>query len=285
VSSSGPSGSAAPRSSPSWTDLGPRVLSAIVLIAVISTGLYFGGYIWAALAAVVFGITYREWEQMVTLKPLAPLGIVLIGFLAVAALAFPAFGPLGTIAAMAVACIVSLFGDRPVIIWRIGGLIYFAAVIIAVLGMRGTGQAGIVAGWYLGIVIALNDTGAYFVGRVVGGPKLAPTISPAKTVSGAVGGWLIGTAAGTLYWMIFTPSPWWLGLLFSALLGLAGQVGDLSESAIKRLFRVKDSGDIIPGHGGFMDRLDSVTFGVILFFAIGALHGGLNNVASGFLYW
>ena len=74
-------------------------------------------------------------------------------------------------------------------------------------------------------------------------------------------------------------------MLFSALLGLAGQVGDLSESAIKRLFRIKDSGDIIPGHGGFMDRLDSVTFGVIVFFVIGALHGGLNNVAAGFLYW
>jgi phosphatidate cytidylyltransferase len=172
-----------------------------------------------------------------------------------------------------------------VVPWRIGGLIYFAAVIIAVLGMRGTGQAGIVAGWYLGIVIAFNDTGAYFVGRVVGGPKLAPMISPAKTISGAVGGWLLGTIAGTIYWVILTPSPWWLGLLFSALLGLSGQIGDLAESAIKRVFRVKDSGDIIPGHGGFMDRLDSVTFGVILFFAIGALHGGLDNVASGFLYW
>jgi phosphatidate cytidylyltransferase len=180
---------------------------------------------------------------------------------------------------------VSLFGDRPVIVWRVGGLIYFAIVIIAVLGMRGTGPAGIIAGWYLGIVIALNDTGAYFVGRVVGGPKLAPPISPAKTISGSVGGWLIGTAAGTIYWMIFTPSPWWLGLLFSALLGLTGQIGDLTESAIKRVFRIKDSGDIIPGHGGFMDRLDSVTFGVILFFIIGALHGGLGNVAGGFLYW
>ena len=278
-------GAAPPRPSPSWTDLGPRILSAIVLIAVIATGLYFGGYVWALLSAVVFGITYREWEQMVTLKPLAPFGMALIGFLAISALAFPAFGPLGTIAAMAVACVVALFGERPVVPWRIGGLIYFAAVIIAVLGMRGTGQAGIVAGWYLGIVIAFNDTGAYFVGRVVGGPKLAPMISPAKTISGAVGGWLLGTIAGTIYWVIFTPSPWWLGLLFSALLGLAGQIGDLAESAIKRVFRVKDSGDIIPGHGGFMDRLDSVTFGVILFFAIGALHGGLDNVASGFLYW
>ncbi len=281
----GPSGDVPPRSSPSWTDLGPRVISATVLVAVIATGLYFGGYIWAVLAAIVFGITYREWEQMVTLKPLAPLGMVLIGLLAIAAIAYEAFGPLGTIVAVAVAVVVSLFGERPVIPWRIGGLIYFGIVLIAVLAMRGNAPAGIIAGWYLGIVIASNDTGAYFVGRFIGGAKLAPMISPAKTVSGAVGGWLIGTIAGTIYWMVFTPSPWWLGLLFSAALGLAGQLGDLSESAIKRLFRVKDSGDIIPGHGGFMDRLDSVTFGLIGLFVIGALHGGLANVAAGFLYW
>ncbi|MEO6181139.1 MAG: phosphatidate cytidylyltransferase [Devosia sp.] len=269
----------------SWTDLGPRVLSAIVLVAVIGSGLYFGGYVWAILSAIVFGLTYREWEQMVTLKPLAPLGMALIGLLAVAAVSFPAFGGIGVLAVVAVAVVLSLFGGRPVIPWRVGGLVYFAIVIIAVQAMRGTAPAGIIAGWYLGIVIALNDTGAYFVGRFVGGAKLVPAISPAKTVSGAVGGWLIGTIAGTIYWMIFTPSPWWLGLLFSAILGLTGQVGDLTESAIKRLFRVKDSGDIIPGHGGFMDRLDSVTAGVILVLAIGALHGGFGNVAAGFLYW
>ena len=285
MTASGPSGASPPRSSVSWTDLGPRVISSAVLIAIIATGLYFGGYIWAALAAVVFAITYREWEQMVTLKPIAPLGMVLGALLAIASLAYPAFGPVGTLAVAAVAVLVSLLGDRPVIVWRVGGLIFFAIVLIAVQEMRGTVPAGIIAGWYLGIVIASNDTGAYFVGRVIGGPKLAPMISPAKTISGAVGGWLIGTITGTIYWMIFTPSPWWLGLLFSAALGIVGQTGDLIESAIKRLFRIKDSGDIIPGHGGFMDRLDSVTFGVILLVVIGILHAGLGNVPTGFLYW
>ncbi len=283
MSSPGPSGSARP--TPSWTDLGPRVISAAVLVAIIATGLYFGGYVWAALAALVFGLTYREWEQMVTLKPLAPLGMALIVLLAVGTITFPAVGPLAMVAAASFAIVASLFGNKPVIPWRVGGILYFALVIVAVLAMRGTEPAGIVLGWYLGIVIASNDTGAYFVGRVVGGTKLAPMISPAKTVSGAVGGWLFGTVTGTIYWMIFTPSPWWLGLLLSAILGVAGQVGDLTESAIKRLFRVKDSGDIIPGHGGFMDRLDSVTFGVLLVFAIGTLHGGFDHVAAGFLYW
>lgn len=284
MTASGPSGEAPPRSV-SWADLGPRVASAIVLVTVIATGLYFGGYIWAALAAAVFAITYREWEQMVTLKPIAPLGLMLGGLLALASLAYPAFGPGGTLVVSAVAVLLSLFGERAVIVWRVGGIVFFAIVLIAVQELRGAVPAGVIAGWYLGIVIASNDTGAYFVGRVIGGPKLAPMISPAKTISGAVGGWLIGTLTGTIYWMIFTPSPWWLGLVFSAVIGIVGQVGDLLESAIKRLFRIKDSGDIIPGHGGFMDRLDSVTFGLILLVLIGLLHGGLGNVPVGFLYW
>jgi len=286
VTSPGPSAPVPPaRSGPSWTDLGPRLLSASIIIVVIATGLYFGGYVFAALAAVVIGITYREWEQMVTLKPLAPFGMILIGLLALAAITYPLFGPFGVTAFIAIAGLVSTFGDKAVLPWRAGGLAFFGLLLIAVLAMRGSGPAGIVAGWYLGIVIALNDTGAFFVGRVVGGPKLAPMISPAKTWSGAIGGWVIGTVAGTIYWMIFTHSPWLLGLVFSAILGLVGQVGDLTESAIKRVFRVKDSGDIIPGHGGFMDRLDSVSFGVVLLFLIGLVHGGIWGVASGFLYW
>lgn len=278
-----PAPSAKPKSR--WADLGPRFLSAIVIVAVIGTGLYLGGFVFAALAAIVFGITYREWEQMVTLKPLAPFGMVLIGLLAISAIAFPIYGAAGTAVVIAVAAVFSLFGGRAVIPWRIGGLLFFGAVLIASLGMRGTDPAGIVAGWYLGIVIALNDSGAFFTGRVIGGPKLVPAISPAKTVSGAVGGWVLGTAAGTIYWMAFTPSPWWIGLLFSGLIGLVGQAGDLTESAVKRVFRVKDSGDIIPGHGGFMDRLDSVSFGLIALYIIGAAHGGMGNVAAGFLNW
>ena len=285
MTASGPS-SEPSRRGPSWTDLGPRVLSAIVLTAIIAVGLYFGGYVWSALAAAVFALTYREWERMVTLKPLAPMGVALIGVLAAAALVFPAFGPLGTVAVMTGGIVVALFGESAARPWRVGGLAFFGLVLVAVLGMRGTGTAGIVAGWYLGVVIASNDTGAFFVGRMIGGARLAPMISPAKTVSGAVGGWLIGTTAGSLFWWLFvSTSPLWIGILFSGAIGLAGQFGDLTESAVKRIFRVKDSGDMIPGHGGLMDRLDSVSFGILLLFVIGVSRGGFADVAGGFLYW
>jgi phosphatidate cytidylyltransferase len=286
VTSPGPSGTAAPAPKSRWADLVPRLASAAVLIVVIATALYFGGWIFAALMAVVFGIIYREWEQMITLKPLAAFGMVLLGLLACAALAYPLYGIAGTAAVMAVAIVVSLFGGRAVAPWRAGGLLFFATVLIAVLSMRvGTDPAGIVAGWYLGLVIALNDSGAFFAGRLLGGRKLAPTISPAKTWSGAIGGLVAGTVIGTIYWLVFSHSPWWIGVLLALAMGLIGQAGDLTESAIKRLFRVKDSGDIIPGHGGFMDRLDSVSFGALFLFVVGALHAGVGAVAQGFLNW
>jgi len=268
-----------------WADLVPRLASAAVIVAVIATALYFGGWVYAILMAVIFAVLYREWEQMVTLKPLGPFGMVLIALLAFAPLAYVAWGITGTIAVMAAAIIVSLFGGWASAGWRAGGLIFFGVVLIAVLTMRGVTPLGVVAGWYLGLVIAFNDTGAFFTGRVLGGPKLAPTISPAKTWSGAVGGLVIGTIAGMVCWLMFTHSPWWIGLLFSLALGLVGQAGDLTESAIKRIFRVKDSGDVIPGHGGFMDRLDSVSFGALFVFVIGAVHGGIADVAGGFLNW
>jgi phosphatidate cytidylyltransferase len=131
----------------------------------------------------------------------------------------------------------------------------------------------------------MTDSAAFFTGRQIGGEKLAPEISPSKTWSGALGGLALGTGAGLLVWVVATDSPWWIGLLLSATLSVLGQLGDLSESAIKRHFRIKDSGDIIPGHGGLMDRLDSLTFGVLLVLLVGSLHLGFGSVAEGLLYW
>jgi phosphatidate cytidylyltransferase len=152
--------------------------------------------------------------------------------------------------------------------------------------MRGTTADGAWAGVFLGVVIWLTDTGAFFTGRQIGGERLAPDISPSKTWSGAIGGFAFGTLAGLIVWLLIVPgSPWWIGLILAAAISIFGQLGDLAESAIKRRFRVKDSGDIIPGHGGLMDRLDSLTFGVLLLFVVGWIRGGLDGVAAGFLNW
>jgi phosphatidate cytidylyltransferase len=268
-----------------WADLGPRFVSAMVLIALTATALYIGGYVFAAVVGAVFAGAYREWETMVSRAPLTPAGIVLIGLVAVSGLIYPLFGPLGTVAVIALACLVAVAMRGEGVLWRILGLVIYGAIIIAALAMRGDTLAGVWAGVYLGTVVWMTDSAAFFTGRQIGGEKLAPQISPSKTWSGALGGLALGTGAGLLFWVIATGSPWWIGLVLSAAISVLGQLGDLSESAIKRHFRIKDSGDIIPGHGGLMDRLDSLTFGVLLVLLVGTLHAGYGAVAEGLLYW
>jgi phosphatidate cytidylyltransferase len=268
-----------------WADLGPRLMSASVLIALTATALYVGGYVFAAVVGAVFAGAYREWETMVSRAPLTPAGMVLIGLVAVSGLVHPLFGPLGTIVVIAAACLVAIAMHGEGVLWRILGLVIYGAIIIAALAMRGDTLTGVWAGVYLGTVVWMTDSAAFFTGRQIGGEKLAPDISPSKTWSGALGGLALGTGAGLLVWVVATDSPWWIGLMLSAAISVLGQLGDLAESAVKRHFRIKDSGDIIPGHGGLMDRLDSLTFGILLVLLVGALHAGYGSVAEGLLYW
>lgn len=268
-----------------WSDLGPRLISAVVLIALTATALYIGSYVFAAVVGAVFAGAYREWETMVSRAPLTPAGMALIGLVAVSGVIYPLFGPLGSIAVIALACLVAIAMRGEGVLWRIFGLVIFGAIIVAALAMRGDTLAGVWAGVYLGTVVWMTDSAAFFTGRQIGGEKLAPEISPSKTWSGALGGLALGTGAGLLVWIVATDSPWWIGLVLSAAISVLSQLGDLSESAIKRHFRIKDSGDIIPGHGGLMDRLDSLTFGVLLVLVVGTLHAGYGSVAEGLLYW
>jgi phosphatidate cytidylyltransferase len=269
----------------SWSDPGPRVASAAVLVPLAAISVILGGYLFAAVIGIVFAGAYREWETMVTLKPITPIGIALLVAVALSALAYPLLGIGGTAAIIAVAAVAGLFTGREAGPWRAGGLIFLGVVIAAIMLVRSDTFDGIVACFYVGIVIWITDTAAFFTGRQVGGEKLAPGISPGKTWSGAIGGLAIATLQGLIVWLTMTQSPWWIGLILSAGLSVLGQVGDLSESALKRRFRVKDSGDIIPGHGGLMDRLDSITFGAIAALIVGAVHAGPWAVATGLLRW
>lgn len=120
---------------------------------------------------------------------------------------------------------------------------------------------------YLFIVIWATDIGAYLVGRFCGKHKLAPEVSPNKTIEGSIGGVIIAMLAGVIYVRIFEPN---LGnthhvWLLSLLLSTVGQMGDLVESAYKRHFGVKDSGKFLPGHGGVLDRFDSMIFASFMF--------------------
>ena len=269
----------------SWSDLGPRLGSAFVLLPLTALSLYLGGYIFALTVGLVFAGAYREWEQMVARAPISVPGAITVVLVAISGVVYPAFGVTGSAAVIALAIVIAVIFGGEGRIWRAAGLAFFGLVVVAVIAMRGTTWDGVLAGVFLAVTVWMTDSAAFFTGRQIGGEKLAPDISPSKTWSGALGGLALGAISGFIVWLLVTDSPWWIGAIFAVSISILGQIGDLTESAIKRNFRIKDSGDIIPGHGGLMDRLDSLTFGVIFVLIVGLLHGGLENVAGGFLYW
>jgi phosphatidate cytidylyltransferase len=116
--------------------------------------------------------------------------------------------------------------------------------------------------WALTVILCtwIGDSAAYLVGRSLGSQQLAPALSPHKTVEGAAGGLLAALATGSLIFAWSGLGSWWIGAVAGAGIGIAGQLGDLGESFLKRQAGVKDSGAVIPGHGGILDRIDALLF-------------------------
>jgi phosphatidate cytidylyltransferase len=149
--------------------------------------------------------------------------------------------------------------------WTLWGVIYtglFPALTVQTL---------ITQGWiplfYLLVTVFFGDVAAFFCGKYIGGPKIFPNISPKKTVSGAAGGLVASAVCGTLFLIYFGHFPnISVAIPMSLAIGLFGQFGDFFESAIKRVSGCKDSGQIMPGHGGLLDRLDGVYFGSAMFY-------------------
>lgn len=269
----------------SWADLGPRLVSAAILVPVAVLALFLGGLLFSVVAGVAFAGAYREFDAMISGRKDAWPGPVLVGLLVVGAIACPIGGAGATIVIMVAGLLLAAAVRGQGMAWRLGGLFYLSIVILGALLIRGSGDAGFAASAFLVAVVWLTDSAAFFTGRQVGGAKMSPDISPSKTWSGALGGLAIGTAAGMVVWLLFTSSPWWIGVLLAVCVSLVGQLGDLAESAVKRRFRIKDSGDIIPGHGGLMDRLDSLALSALLMVIVGIVHGGLANVSGGIVQW
>lgn len=156
------------------------------------------------------------------------------------------------------------------ILWLVPGVAYMLGAAYMLHLMRGDSLTGRDLIFFLFAVTWATDTGAYLTGRALGGPKLAPRVSPSKTISGGVGGLLAGAGAGILVW-------WLTGhvidvqiAVVAALGSIACQVGDLLESGAKRHFQVKDSGRMIPGHGGILDRVDGLLAAALAVAAAGA---------------
>jgi phosphatidate cytidylyltransferase len=169
--------------------------------------------------------------------------------------------------------------------WAVLGLVYAALLLIAPVLLRHDQNYGMAAIFVLFAIVWTTDVAGYFAGRAIGGPKLAPAVSPKKTWSGAIAG-LIGAGIvvgfGAQYIAGASIAPL---LALAVVLSIASQAGDLAESALKRRFDVKDASQIIPGHGGVMDRLDGFWAAVICAVIIGVARGGFSEPAKGLLVW
>ena len=143
-------------------------------------------------------------------------------------------------------------------LWLAAGLVYIAVPCIAMSWLRATPETGLAIILWLLAVIWATDIGAYFAGRGIGGPKLAPRISPKKTWAGLAGGMIAAGVVGAVAAAVLDLPDSLELIAFSMTLAVVAQGGDLAESAVKRHFKVKDSGTIIPGHGGLLDRLDGL---------------------------
>lgn len=198
------------------TELATRTAVGIILIAIALASALFGGTVFAVLVALIATIMYVEWSRMV-----------------------------------------GHWGPN----WKLYGFAYCLLPAVSLLWIRERAEyEGIGTGFdlliWVFLVVWSTDIGAYFAGRAIGGPKLAPSISPNKTMAGLVG----GVASAAIFagaWVYYVQMPAKL-LWLAALFAVAAQLGDLFESGLKRRAGVKDSGTWLPGHGGLLDRLDGL---------------------------
>lgn len=244
---------------PKFSNLTLRVLSGAVMLPLAFGVVWLGGWPFAIMAALLSSGMAVEWARLCAGSSMRVSWIMaVIAGCAVLTLSF-GYGLLS----------LGVVFAGTLLIWGVARLENIDDAMIAAFGVPYLSGAGMSLAWLrslsengldtviclVGIVVAM-DIGAFAVGRTFGGPKMAPTISPGKTWSGLIGGALCASGVGLMAAIVSGQPNIWAYAVIGCLLGLAAQGGDLIESALKRRYNVKDSGTIIPGHGGLLDRLD-----------------------------
>ena len=261
-----------------------RIAAALVMAPLAITMAYVGGWLWTGLVTAAAIGLYIEWLAIIgERKP----RLVLVGSLILLAVGWIDVGHinkiyLSALVVLGVFAVAVLSSDRR--LWTAAGIGYALAASIGSSAVRLDSLWGFAALMLVLLVVWATDIGGYFAGRLIGGPKLWPQVSPKKTWAGAIGGFAasLGVASGFAAFHFGKMIPI---LLLGAALSIASQLGDLFESAVKRRFGVKDSSHIIPGHGGLMDRLDGFVAAVVLAAIFGFLRGGADGVGRGLMVW
>ena len=245
-------------------DFGTRLISGLVLAAG-ALGLTYAGTVpFGLLVLAVTLIVSWEWGSIVRKAGADTIFVLHAGAVLVAvALSLAGLPALGILAVAVGAILAALLGFEK--LGRISGLgvLYAGLPAIALIWIRSSTPLGFEATLFLLLCIWASDTGAYLAGRTIGGPKLMPTVSPNKTWSGLIGGTLASLLVALVFGRSVANLPVGRLLATAATLAVISQAGDLMESALKRWHGVKDASGLIPGHGGFMDRVDGLIFAAI----------------------
>ena len=245
-----------------WSDLRARSLSAVAMIAIGFGAIYAGGVAIKALAVVVSGLMIWELARLCGVAEIRARIMGAVAAVAAVAMVFVMLPPtllaIFVPAALGMALVSSgsrgIFGLYSVMVMLTG----FGLVSLRI----NVGIEAVI--WLVGVVI-LSDIGGYFAGRMIGGPKFWPAISPKKTWSGTAAGWIGAAIVGLLFSINTGVGLQLVGV--SIAMSMASQMGDIAESGMKRRVGVKDSSNLIPGHGGLLDRFDGM-LGAALFLLI-----------------
>lgn len=244
-----------------------RSLVALLILPIVGIALYLGDVYFMTFLLVLGFVGAKEWLRLTDPEAPAHLAIqfylTLFSMLIFMMTGLVAWGILFCLAMLVLYYARVKFLHRPNPIMMSFGFVYLFVPITSGLWLRNGVPEGFLHFVLLVLVLIATDTGAFFMGRAIGGPKLAPAISPNKTWSGSIGGLLSAILVCYLF-ELYVPSyqmplPFWV---VAILVSIMGQIGDLFESHMKRRAGVKDSGTLLPGHGGVLDRVDSYLFGI-----------------------
>jgi len=263
-----------------------RVGSALVLVPLAVGSAYLGGPPFLAVWALAAAIILWEWTVIVGEPGRTPVLAAGAAAFASAAVLFGLSWPRAALAVLALGAVavagLAGSGRRA---WILAGGVYAGVMLAAPAVLRSDAELGLLAVMLLFGVVWTTDVMAYFVGRALAGPKLWPAVSPKKTWSGAVGGAAAATVVGSGISALAGLDHLAALAPVCALLSLAAQTGDLLESALKRRFGAKNASELIPGHGGLMDRLDGFVAAALVATLLGLARGGFDAPARGLLIW
>lgn len=272
-----------------------RVASSAIIVLVVILPTLIGGPLFAALLLIVGVAAFREYQALVRqiIVSVAPDGSY-FELLSIVLFAVTAYVSIGVTAFFAVVALALVLPVLPFLTstpsssnlnfatLTSAGSLGLGLAIFAAIALRGSDGSvaatwlerlartlaigGLPAprglAWVLVVIFVtwVNDTAAYLVGKAIGRHALAPNVSPRKTREGSLAGLVGSSLMGAIGYSTFGLGDWWVGALVGGAIGVAGQIGDLAESYLKRTAGVKDSGNVIPGHGGVLDRIDGLLF-------------------------